>query len=358
MVEVGHEDSREAGRLADRILEIATQRLVLLAADEDETVSFDVRSLQELMAARALINGDDETIRRNLNIAAQSPHWRNAWLFAAGKLFTEGDHRRNLVLDVVERYDEDDVWPGWLYPIGPELAAHLLDDGLAATKPAAQKRLAEVALRALKGPMPEEPKAVARGLTYAMSEKILAALIRNALKNAFAGTPTAVAIAAALRHEGSFGARIPGEPSGLRRYVDMWQHSAPMGAEVKVGELLSVPLAELRDGDEPPGAPLLESALAECDALALRETSEGDLWPVTSPTGFICPHLQSVLSDTDASTLLDICLGALHPCHWAARSLLARAVWSARSREPIGHLFKIPYLRESGAAVSQRSELT
>ena len=103
MVEVGHEDPREADRLADRILEIATQRLVLLAADEDETVSFDVRSLQELMAARALINGDDETIRRNLNIAAQSPHWRNTWLFAAGKLFTESDHRRNLVLDVVER---------------------------------------------------------------------------------------------------------------------------------------------------------------------------------------------------------------------------------------------------------------
>ncbi len=76
-----------------------------------------------------------------------------------------------------------------------------------------------------------------------MSEKILAALIRNALKNAFAGTPTAVAIAAALRHEGSFGARIPGEPNDLRRYVDMWKYRAVKGTKVKVGELLSVPLA-------------------------------------------------------------------------------------------------------------------
>ncbi|MGH8546031.1 MAG: NACHT domain-containing protein, partial [Gammaproteobacteria bacterium] len=349
MVEVGHEDPREAGRLADRILEIATQRLVLLAADEDETVSFDVRSLQELMAARALINGDDETIRRNLNITARSPHWRNTWLFAAGKLFTEGDHRRNMVLDVVERYDKGGDWPGWLYPVGPELAAHLLDDGLTETKPAAQKRLVEIALRALNGPMPEEPKAVARGLSYAMSEKTLAALIRNALKNAFAGTPMAIAIAGALRHEGSFGTMIPGEPSDLRRYVDIWQYRAAKGPKVKVGRLLSAPLSELRDGDEPPGALLLESALAECDALALRETSEKDLWPVTTTTGFICPHLQLVLSDADASGLLDICLGALHPSHWAARSLLARAVWSARSREPIGHLLRIPYLRESGA---------
>ena len=51
-MEVGHEE-HDARDLADRILDVATQRLVLLVADEEETVSFDVRSLQELMAARA-----------------------------------------------------------------------------------------------------------------------------------------------------------------------------------------------------------------------------------------------------------------------------------------------------------------
>ena len=167
--------------------------------------------------------------------------------------------------------------------------------------------------------MPEEPKAVARGLSYAMSEKILAALIRNALKNAFAGTPTAVAIAAALRHEGSFGAKSPVNPTTCDATSTCG--NTVLGHEGKVGELLSVPLAELRDGDEPPGALLLETALAECDALALQETSEGDLWPVTTSTGFICPHLQSVLSDTDASTLLASAwahctrlIGLLVPC--------------------------------------------
>lgn len=72
MREVGHDDIREAARLANQIVDIATTRLVLLAADEDETVSFDVRSLQELMAARALVKGDDEAIRRNLVLAAPS----------------------------------------------------------------------------------------------------------------------------------------------------------------------------------------------------------------------------------------------------------------------------------------------
>src|SRR6185312_5380906 len=53
MMEVGHEE-RDAEELADRIPDVATQRLVLLVAYEDDTVSFDVHSLQELTAARGL----------------------------------------------------------------------------------------------------------------------------------------------------------------------------------------------------------------------------------------------------------------------------------------------------------------
>jgi hypothetical protein len=94
-----------AADLADRILDVATQRLVLLVAEEDDTVSFDVRSLQELMAARGLVDSDDATIRRNLTAAACNPNWRNTWLFAAGRLFADSDHRRNLVVSSVERCD-------------------------------------------------------------------------------------------------------------------------------------------------------------------------------------------------------------------------------------------------------------
>jgi hypothetical protein len=49
-------------------------RLVLLAADEDYAVGFDVRSLQELMAGRALINGAETDPKHNLTIASRSPH--------------------------------------------------------------------------------------------------------------------------------------------------------------------------------------------------------------------------------------------------------------------------------------------
>lgn len=346
MFEVGHDDPLEAKRLADEIIKIATTRLVLLSADEDETVSFEVRSLQELMAARALVSGDDETIRRNLALTAPSPHWRNTWLFAAGKLFTEGDHRRTLVLDIVDRFDRDNnAWPGWLYPIGPELAAHLLDDGLATMTPLAQQRLVEVALRCLHGPVPEEFTSVAQGLTYATNRQTLRTLIRNKLRTAFAGTPAAAAVASVLVSEGDFGSRIPGQPESatLRRHVAMWSAASPeKGATVTIGNLLREPFAELHDQ---PGADLLEPALAECDKLRLYKTSTGDLWPRIVNAVFSWSRLKAVLNDRDASSLLQLCVGAIDPSSWAASSMLAWAVWSARSHEPVRHHLQIPYLR-------------
>jgi hypothetical protein len=210
MMEVGHEE-RDAEELADRIPDVATQRLVLLVAYEDDTVSFDVRSLQELTAARGLVDGDDATIRRNLTAAACNPTRRNTWLFAAGRLFADSDHRRDLVVSIVERCDVEGHWPRWLYPAAPALAADLLDDGLAATRPNEQRRLIDVVLRCLKGPMLTEIPAVAVGLAAAAAANPKHfALIRNELAHAMAGEPVQRAVAGALIYVGEFGTRIPG----------------------------------------------------------------------------------------------------------------------------------------------------
>jgi hypothetical protein len=346
MKEIGHDDIREVETLTQQIIDIATKRLVLLAADEDDTVSFDVRSLQELMAARALTKGDDDIIRHNLVLTARSPHWRNTWLFAAGKLFTEDDHRRNLVTAVVEQFDgdEENGWPGWLYPVGPELAAHLIDDGLAATKPLFQKTFVKVALRCLDGPVPEEFSAIGQALSYAADSKALNTLIRNDLKTAFAGTPTAVAVASILVAEAAFNTVVPGQPSEKRMLHHVAHWSAPIkeGPAVTVGQMLRELFQDLGDL---PGASLLEAALAECDDLTLRRTQDGGLRP--GPATFVhgVSHLSAVLADREATELLQLCLGSIEPAHWLARSVLARAVWSAWSRQPIGDQLQMPYLR-------------
>lgn len=337
MLELDYDDS-QAAAIADRLLEVATQRLVLLVADKDDTVSFDVRSLQELMAGRALVMGDDASIKRNLTASACSPAWRNAWLFAAGRLFADSDHRSRLVIEVVEQCDSAGLWPGWLYPGGPELAAHMLDDGLAANRPIVQKKLIEVALRSLDGPMPEEIAAVALGLTVAGSANTKhLAIIRNALAKALPQGSVHRAVALALINHGSFSSRIPGSYTSeeVQRSVDMWIYRG-VGEKVSFSSLVRPHLAEWLEGEALPEATLVEEALTECNRLQLVRTDAGDLWPLVEPTLINMPKLQEVLIDTDASELLDICLGRLDSTDWAARSLLARGVWNLVAPNPVG----------------------
>ena len=82
---------------------------------------------------------------------------------------------------------------------------------------------------------------------------------------------------------------------------------------------------------------LVDEALSECDRLLLVRTEAGDLWPVVEPTLINMPKLREVLSDPDASELLDICLGRLDANDWAARSLLARGVWKLLAPRPVAN---------------------
>lgn len=337
MLELDYDDD-QAKKIADQLIEVATQRLVLLVADEDDTVSFDVRSLQELMAGRALVNGDDASIIKNLTASACSPAWRNAWLFAAGRLFADSDHRSEVAIRIVEQCDTQHLWPGWLYPAGPELAAHMLDDGLAANRPNIQKRIITVALRCLNGPMPEEISAVAMGLTVAGggNAKHLA-VIRNALSKALSLGSVHRAVALALIDHGSFSSRVPGSytESEAQRYTDMWVYRG-VGTTVTFASLVQPHLEEWLQGNALPEVTLVKEALADCNRLQLVRTDIGDLWPIVEPTLVGLPKLRELLANPDASELFEICLDSLAPEDWAARSLLARGVWSLMSPTPVG----------------------
>jgi energy-coupling factor transporter ATP-binding protein EcfA2 len=343
MLAVGHR-IETANELADRMIEVATKRLVLLAPDEDDTVSFDVRSLQELMAGCALVDGDEGLIRQNLTTTAVSPHWRNTWLFAAGRLYTGGEHHRGLVLDIIDQCDQRGHWPGWLYQAAPELAADMLDDGLAATRPNDQRRLLDMTLRCLDGPVPEDPKAIARGLWAAAKNSTEHQLtIRGVLRDAVNSNGVRQSVAANLLHYGnSFGSTIPGLPEEMSRYVDMWRYKHPTGAKHSVGALLRDALDRYTGGLDYPGRELVNAALDECEQLVLRRTASGDLWSVSSGKVFNCAHLHAALADSDASAAVQIALDALEPNDWAARSMLARSYWPAVARWPIGSQFRSP----------------
>lgn len=193
LIELEHDTDHLRTRIGDQIMQATTERLVLLVPAEDDGFAFEVRSLQELMAARSLVKTNDATLRRRLIALAPSPHWRATWVFMAGYVFSTGtDEQREMIVHIVENIDTDDAWPGWLTPIGPELAAALLDDGLATQTPKWLRRLVQVALRALTGPAPRNMQAYADGLAAAAgADATTRSFIRNTLIQSLAGTPRA-----------------------------------------------------------------------------------------------------------------------------------------------------------------------
>ncbi|GAB88167.1 NACHT domain-containing protein [Gordonia rhizosphera] len=344
MRDAGHDDT-DVASFAAKIFDVATQRLVLLTADEDDTVSFDVRSLQELMAGCRMIDGDDNEIRANLEAAALSPHWRNAWLFAAGKLATDGRHRREMLIDIVEHCDDTPSWPAWLCPAGPELAAYLLEDGLVADRPNDQTRLIDVALRSLDGPLPREPQTLANALEITASRRQLdSQRIRNAIAKAQASTGERQGIARLLMHYGQYGSsRIPGSytDADLQRAADIWQYRLPTAdhlGQVSVADLIRPALDDLSAAVAPQDAAPAHEAMSDLSTLMLTRTRCGDLWPITTTHAGDAPLVDAALANPESAELLRLCLGSLSPQEWTASAMVARLIGTTRARRTVGHL--------------------
>ena len=343
MLEVGHKAGADTSTLADKIVTASTQRLVLLVPAEHNTVTFEVRSLQELMAGRALSNGTDDEVRRRLRIAAPSPHWRNTWVFTAGRLFSEGpDHRRNLIIGVVETVDKRPDWPGWLCPVGPELAADLLDDGLAATTPKWQRRLVDVALRSLAEAVPRDLRGLARSLAAAAAGNNLM-YIRGALKTALAGTPRSHTVAMSIARLGEFGSAIPGiaepatGPSG--------DSTSSSGKLMTVTDFLRPPLAGIEASADT--LTKVENALTELRKLKLRQARDSTLRAMTPDVTARWPRTLEALRDQEASLVIELLCGDLEAPLWRAQDLMAQAVWPGLSRVPVGQDLISPSGREA-----------
>jgi hypothetical protein len=145
--------------LLDSIFAAATQPLVLIAPRGNDGYGFDVRSLQELMAAAMhLTSGPLNEVIRRLRRATASPHWRNTWIFAAGRLFAiPQSHQHEAMVSLVESADEGAADRlGDIAPIGPRLALEIIDDGMARSLPRWRARLISHGLRVLSEPIADD----------------------------------------------------------------------------------------------------------------------------------------------------------------------------------------------------------
>lgn len=139
----------QAATLAERISKEAADRLVLLVPKNDADVGFEVRSLQEFMAAKALTSGTDVEIVTRLKRLAPSAHWRNTWLLAAGRIAAVRAYLVDGVVKLLDDMDAESYLALYLAP-SADLALDLLDDKFAAPSPRVEKLLLKKAVEALR----------------------------------------------------------------------------------------------------------------------------------------------------------------------------------------------------------------
>ncbi|MFL6163568.1 MAG: NACHT domain-containing protein [Jatrophihabitantaceae bacterium] len=214
LAEAGHKPGAAGDDLNERIFTAATQRLVLIAPRGKHGFGFDVRPLQELSAARHLTNGEFNEVAARLRSIAASPHWRNTWIFGAGRIFADGqDHLLPRVMGLVENVDVDAPNRlGRVVPVGPRLALDLLDDGMARSWPIYSDRLLELGLTVLHEPEPAD----------------LSATTRVLVRYADAGHGQRRAVADGLR-------TLLSGPTVTRQTLDRLQSHELATAEVQVG---------------------------------------------------------------------------------------------------------------------------
>ncbi|MFC7103469.1 hypothetical protein ACFQQB_25345 [Nonomuraea rubra] len=147
--EEGHE-SESLSTLVASIIEAAAHRLVFLVGLEQGQVGFEIRSLQEFMAAEGLMAADDKMTQNRLKAIAGNTNWRNVFLFATGKCFFDRQYLRDTIHAVCSELNDDIEDRVARYTLaGSELALDVLEEGSARRQPRWNRMLTRTALRLL-----------------------------------------------------------------------------------------------------------------------------------------------------------------------------------------------------------------
>lgn len=323
--------SGKDSHLLEQILTAATRRLVLIAPRGDEGYGFDVRSLQEMTAALRLTTGPLDRVLERLRISAANPHWRNTWIFAAGRFFsTPQPYQHQAIVELIETLDQQAVDRlGPVVPVSPRLALEIIDDGMARSLPRWRNRIMAKGLETLLEPTAEDLPAIARILvryadTGAEQSSQVAEGIRDALQDRAAGRATAQAfqgLVPSIALDLNVGLGAKSVARALHRPNVQNRAEAPDGWENYDLEFLTATLSEH----------LADKAVSAQRAIHNLKTSDS----VSEP------DLEAVLAaaaDPQVGAALTAALAHVLPHEPRLLLLLERDVLSARYRQPIGGL--------------------
>lgn len=186
-----------AQAIAEDLLRAVTERLVLLVEAIPGQWRFEVRSLQEFMAAGALMRSGVGDPEARLAAVALLPHWQQVVVLAVGSAFVgaSGPGLRDAVTTgLFDRIDAASTALGpWDFRPSASLALLLLDDGAALRDPACGFAVLRRALRLLDEPSNSYEEGFVEeiaGLAARLGEPGTSAL-REALTDALQRAPVA-----------------------------------------------------------------------------------------------------------------------------------------------------------------------
>lgn len=137
-----------AARIQKNLSKAALTRLVLLVPRAAGRVGFELRSLQEFMAATFFFSRGEQHTLQPFEVTAHSTHWRHTWLLGAGRLFEEHETLRDSLVALIDDISTQSHVSRSCC-LGPHLALDVLDDDIAANAPKYMRRLIRIALELL-----------------------------------------------------------------------------------------------------------------------------------------------------------------------------------------------------------------
>jgi hypothetical protein len=142
----------EAVNVAKAIAKISTDRLVFLRSGIEGQIAFDVRSLQEFMAAARLTLSPERLIITRLAAIVGKAHWLHVVKIAVSRIYGSSgiEALRDPFLAMLDSFNNGDFGDEpRLIRAGSQLAINLLSDGAALTVPLYRRRILQRAFTIL-----------------------------------------------------------------------------------------------------------------------------------------------------------------------------------------------------------------
>ncbi len=147
LTENGYTDD-ELKQCSESLVYAARERLIFLTSKVAGELSFEVRSLQEFMAAECLMTGDSSLIRERLKQLCGCFYWRNTILFTANKCYADSsaEQFKDTICALPGVLNSEAVEYGVAFKPGAELALDLVHSGATEGDPRSTIMLTDSAL--------------------------------------------------------------------------------------------------------------------------------------------------------------------------------------------------------------------